>query len=429
MKHIAHRHARGLASWVVLLGVGAVAIAGALLATRAVHPDTCPHCIATEGPPAGTLPLDTFPGDAVPGDTAPARAVGAERPLAPPTAPNGPTTRAHPRGASRPLTTPLRVVVTIPPLRGLVEPLLEAWPGPRPRIDVLIPPGASEHGHELAPSAVAAVTRADLVVRVGLGLEPQVDRLLAHGSSTTRRVVTFAEAVGLAPAPAPDGAQATKDPPPGDHADHAHDEEGNCVHEHAADPHLWLDPIMAEKLVASVRDELARVLQERGAGPADLARLDSAAETVRARLREVHERYERALSSAPGRTIVVAHDAYGWLGKRYGLTSVAITGLAAGEPTPGSISAAVAALKSSGVRAVFVEPQLSPEAARRVAALANAKVLTLDPLGNGDWFALMDQNLRALREGLGVPGTPEMDIPPSPAPAPVTPAPSSPERR
>ncbi|MBC7833755.1 MAG: zinc ABC transporter substrate-binding protein, partial [Phycisphaerales bacterium] len=103
-----------------------------------------------------------------------------------------------------------------------------------------------------------------------------------------------------------------------------------------------------------------------------------------------------------GGTLVVSHDAYGWLCKRYGFTALPITGLSAGEPTPRSLERAIAAVKAAKAPAVFVEPQLSPASAKAVAKATGAKVLTLDPLGNGDWFAMMEANLAAIREGLGV---------------------------
>jgi zinc transport system substrate-binding protein len=286
-------------------------------------------------------------------------------------------------------------VVSIPPLKGLVEPLLP----PGSTVDVLIPPGVSEHGYEIPPSGIARLARAGLVVYVGLGLEPAVERFLREHPSPARRMVRFAEAAGV------DGGEAC------DH-DHGDGDAGGAhdhVHRHGADPHLWLDPLMALRLVDAVAESLhggplPTPGPGAGAGGADGGAADRLRER-RDRLKErieaeVHAAYQDALGRAPRRTIIVAHDAYGWLAKRYGLEVVAISGLNATEPTPAAVAEAARAVRERGVRAVFVEPQMSQSAARRIAEATGARVLTLDPLGRGDWFALMQANLDALKAAL-----------------------------
>jgi zinc transport system substrate-binding protein len=144
----------------------------------------------------------------------------------------------------------------------------------------------------------------------------------------------------------------------------------------------------------------------------------AALDAFRAKVAKVDESYLAMVAQAERRSMVVAHDAWGHLTRRYGLTFVAITGLQAGEATPAAIESAVKASRELGATAVAVEPQISQRVARRVAKAANLRVLTMDPLGSGDWFELMERNLATLREALGVRATP-------PAPAtPVSKAPS-----
>src|SRR5882757_8715144 len=68
----------------------------------------------------------------------------------------------------------LRAVVTIPPLKGLIEPLLP----PGTTVTVLMQPGRSEHGYEFTPADMAAMARADVFVYVGLGLEGRIEATL-----------------------------------------------------------------------------------------------------------------------------------------------------------------------------------------------------------------------------------------------------------
>lgn len=281
-------------------------------------------------------------------------------------------------GAPAPAAAAVRAVVSIPPLRGLIEPLLP----PGSSVEVLIPPGVSEHGYEIPPAKLAALARADLVVHVGLGLEPQVLKFLAGNPRPARLVVEAASIPAVA-------ARSKTITPHVCEGDHDHD-----AHTLAADPHLWLDPQMARALVQHVAAELAR--------QAPSPRLAAAAESLVQRIDLIDARYARAIRQAAQKTIVVAHDAYGWLAARYDLDVVAIAGLAGGEPKPDDIRDAIRAVREQRVAVVFAEPQLNPAAARRVAQGAGVRLGMLDPLGDGDWFKLMETNLAALRDGLGV---------------------------
>ncbi|MBC7834802.1 MAG: zinc ABC transporter substrate-binding protein, partial [Phycisphaerales bacterium] len=209
---------------------------------------------------------------------------------------------------------PIRVVVSIPPLEGLVEPLLAACPQPAPEanaapkgVTVLIPPGASEHGYEIPPAKLAELARADLVLIVGLGLEPQIEKFLASAPSSRsdRRVVRFADEAGIA---------ALDD-------DHEHADGDDHQHDHgAADPHLWLDPVMCVRFVAAAHRELCIIIKERGGTAEDQRALDRARDELVKRLKEEDAAYRRVADAAPGEggrggggTRVVSHDAYGWL--------------------------------------------------------------------------------------------------------------------
>jgi zinc transport system substrate-binding protein len=283
----------------------------------------------------------------------------------------------------------VRAVVSIPPLKALVEPLVAAVApagAPGPSVDMLIPPGVSEHGYEIPPATLAALARADVVVHVGLGLEPQVTDFLKDHPSPQRRVVEFAKVAGVEEH---------------DHHDHAHDAHDHD-HDHAncGDPHLWLDPVLVSTLVPAVRKAVEEAAAAKSPGgvleSGVRQRLDAAERALAARVRAVDEEHRTRLAPFKGRSIIVAHDAWRQLATRYGFSTVAIKGMLATEPTPQSIKAAVDAIRAqpgSGAKVVFTEPQLARGTSQRVADAAGAKLMEIDPLGAGDWFSTMRANL------------------------------------
>lgn len=305
---------------------------------------------------------------------------------------------------------PITAVVSIPPLKGLIEPML-----PRgSTVEVLIPPGVSEHGYEIPPRKLANLNKADLVVLVGLGLEPAVEKFLRDrprakaggqaggaGGAGGRLVITFAEAADVESMPADQVPQSGC----GASCTHHHGEDGGDGHEHhhAADPHLWLDPVLCRKLVERVADTLIeREAVRTGQAITSDHSIVRGRDEVLAGLDRLDREFRALADSAANKTIVVGHDAYGWLAKRYGFETIAIAGLHANEPTPRAINNAIEAVKAKGVKVVFVEPQLNQSAGRRIARAAGAQVRVLDPLGDGDYFKLMDRNLAAMREAMGV---------------------------
>jgi zinc transport system substrate-binding protein len=304
---------------------------------------------------------------------------------------------AQPRPAE---TLPtLKVVVTVPPLKGLVEPLLPLGS----EVRVLMAPGRSEHGYEFTPADVRAVAEADIVAYIGLGLEPRIKEVLGKGGAPGRQAVGFGRAVGLEgdePAETPKEAEeGTKDHDHHDHDGHDHDGHDHDGHHHGPiDPHLWLDPVLCMDYAGAMGAAVVKALESK----ADLTELQrqelARAEAVHTvALGRMEAKWRSALQPFAGRAIVTHHAAFGRPAERYGIRIAAsVRGREGAEPGPGEIQSLVEAVRREKVGTIFVEPQFDAKAARRIAAACGAEVATLDPLGDGDWFKLMEANLAAL---------------------------------
>lgn len=273
---------------------------------------------------------------------------------------------------------PVRVVVTIAPLAGLVQPLLPE----DSEVRVLIPPGRSEHGFELTPGDVRAIADADLIVLIGLGLEPQVERALRNAPSKRRHAVVFADAVGI-------------ESEPHGHDDHAHDHG----HDHGpVDPHLWLDPVLVEAFIPVLARSAAEAVAGAAGSPWDVAERER---TLTLRIRDLDRAWRESLEPHRGRAIVTHHAAFGRLADRYGLKIAGVVRpIEDMEPTPAQLAAVVGAIREQQVRAIFVEPQYTAGAAERIARELGVRLGRLDPVGDRDWFELMERNRAALVAGL-----------------------------
>lgn len=263
---------------------------------------------------------------------------------------------------------PPRVVVSVPPL---VWPVQHLSP-PDSEITLLVTPGASEHGIELTASQVRAIVDADLVVMVGMGLDTPVQQVLDRHGADWRRVVRFEDVV----------------------AEHA---EADDIAMH--DPHVWLDPVLYRAFV----EQIAEVVADEDWIFADGSEQERSEqlELLLGTIDRIHEEYVSGLRELDERRIVTHHAAWGHLARRYGLEmSAVIRPRELIEPTAGDLSTAIEAVRALDIRTIFIEPQFHDAASRRIAEVTGARVLVIDPLGDGDWAAMMRANLAAFIEGL-----------------------------
>lgn len=284
----------------------------------------------------------------------------------------------------------LNVVVTVPPLKSLVESLVPKGSN----VTMLMRPGRSEHGYEFTAEDVARLAKADMVVLVGLGLEPRVEQALKRSKNDKQVVINWGELESLKQAD-------------GHHHDHDHEHEHEHDHDHdhdhdhgTVDQHLWLDPQLVEKFVNKVSDAIKKAKPEWS--PEAMKQIDEAKDKAIEEVRAIDEEYRRTLEPFKGNPIICHHDAYSRLAARYDLKLVAaIKSSGGGEPTPKDIGNVVKAIQQSKAKAIFIEPQFDPTFAKNIAKQANVNVAQLDPLGDGDWAAMMRKNLQSLKDNLG----------------------------
>ena len=111
------------------------------------------------------------------------------------------------------------------------------------------------------------------------------------------------------------------------------EEEGGAQHEakeeHILDPHVWLDPALAQKEVAAIQAAFEQ------ADPDNKADYKKNADAYIAKLKELDEAYKSGLKDVKHKEFVTQHAAFGYLAKEYGLTQIPIAGLSPEqEPSP-----------------------------------------------------------------------------------------------
>jgi zinc transport system substrate-binding protein len=275
--------------------------------------------------------------------------------------------------------------------------------GDRAEVVALVPPGVEPHDWEPAPQDVARLEKARVFVFNGAGLEPWVAKLVGNLPAGGPVVVEASRGIDLLPADLPghDEQAHQRGAPGGKPGDGK--ESGSRAVPH--DPHVWLDPVLAQAQVEAIRSGLAQ------ADPGNADAYDTNAGIFRGRLATLHAAFERGLDRCARRDLVVSHAAFGYLARRYRLSEVPVMGLAPeSEPSAAEMAAIVRFAKRHHVEYIFFETLVSPRLAETLAREVGAKTLVLNPVegltpaeaaaGQG-YVSLMEANLVNLRTALG----------------------------
>lgn len=258
-------------------------------------------------------------------------------------------------------------------------------------IDVtnMVPSGTEPHDWEPSTNDLKNLEKADVFIYNGADMEPWADDLLVSRSDTLR-VVEASENVELR----------TTD---GEH-EHAHEHEDADHHHGDFDPHVWLDPENAKIEMEAIRDALC------AADPENSTVFQSNYEKYAAELDALDAEFREKLAPLPNRTIVVAHEAFGYLCDAYGLTQVGIEGLSPdSEPDPGRMAEVIDFVREHSISTIFFEELVSPKVAEAIASETGAQAKMLSPLeglsdeqaaAGADYFSVMHDNLAALMEAL-----------------------------
>jgi len=242
-------------------------------------------------------------------------------------------------------------------------------------VNVLLPIGADPHAFEPRPQDVAALTDADLVLVNGLGLEATLQPLLGNA----RTIVTVSDGITALPFAEEDG---------------------------GLDPHVWQDPNNVIVWARNIRDAFAQ------ADPAHADEYASNAEAYIVELTSLDAWIKEQVAQIPeaNRKLVTDHEDFGYFTARYGFEQVGavVPSVSTGSaPSAQELAALEDAIRSSGVKAVFVGSTVSPDLSRRVAEDTGVRLVSLftdslSPAG-GDaesYLAFMRHNVNAIVEAL-----------------------------
>ncbi|MBB6675287.1 metal ABC transporter substrate-binding protein [Cohnella nanjingensis] len=262
--------------------------------------------------------------------------------------------------------------------------------GDRADVTLLIPAGTEPHDWEPSAKDMVRLSEADVFVYNGL-VEGWAEQALESAANGKRVAVKASDGIALQEGLADEEEE----------GGHAHDASADG---HAQDPHVWLDPVLAQREVTNIAAAFAE------ADPDHKADYQANADAYIAKLKALDRDYREGLKDAKRKDFVTQHAAFGYLAKQYGLTQVPIAGLSPEqEPAPDRMAEVVKTVRAQQIRTIFFETLVDPKIAQTIADETGAKTAVLNPLEGLtdderkqglDYIAVMESNLAALRQAL-----------------------------
>lgn len=261
-------------------------------------------------------------------------------------------------------------------------------------VSMLLEAGMEVHSFEPSSQMIAEIQDADVFIYNSPEMETWVPDVLASIDTSDMVVICASDAITLLEYEGEAHAH-----------DHESEEEGaNAGHSHTVDPHVWLDPVLAQTEVSTIAEGLAE------ADPDNAEDYLENAGIYNGKLNELDEAYRAAFEGTENRTFVTQHAAFAYLAARYDLNQISVTGLNAEvEPSAAALATLSDYVKANNISHIYFENNASSQAAETLAEEVGVELAVLSPLEGiteedqkegSDYISVMLDNLEALKKSI-----------------------------
>jgi len=249
----------------------------------------------------------------------------------------------------------------------------------------ILPFGVDPHSFEPTPQLMAKIEKSTLVIYSGAGLEPWVD-----GFNFKSKTLNISKYVKLRKLDAHEY-----------ELHRHHDQQG--IHT-TTDPHYWLDFTNMQRATEVITQVLVKLL------PQNKILYEQNKQKYEEMLHRLDAIYKKNLSQCKSDTVVVSHNALGYLSHKYNFHVESLTGLSPeAEPSAKDVTRIMKDIKKEGVSTIFFEHFVNDRVIKRIAKDTDITIDVFQPLGNITkdeaqkhltYQDIMKQNLEKLSKAL-----------------------------
>lgn len=221
--------------------------------------------------------------------------------------------------------------------------------GDRAEVSSLVPVGIEPHDWEPTPQDRLRVQSASMLVINGAGFESWA------GGMGAQVVVDTSEDIEL---------------------EHEEEDEDDHGHKGGANPHIWLDPVLAKHQVEKIRDAMV------DADPANADYYNENAGRFAAELDQLDAFINLELGDCGKSDFIAFHDAFVHFAERYGLTQHSIHGVSPeSEILPQRLQEIIELANDLGIDVIYAEDLIDSRLADTIAGeIPGGRVIVLSPI-------------------------------------------------
>ncbi|MBI2037649.1 MAG: zinc ABC transporter substrate-binding protein [Candidatus Magasanikbacteria bacterium] len=225
----------------------------------------------------------------------------------------------------------------------------------------ITPAGVEPHDFEPTPQDLAKIYRAKLFILNGGDIDAWAEKIIPELKAKNITVINMSE-----------------------HLEKIQDTNAESEPK-LYDPHFWLDPINVSTETDVIAETLVQIDNARAVD------YNNNRAAFKKQLQQLDTDYRTGLAACDSKEIITAHNAFGYLTKRYNLTNFYILGLSPDEePSPQKIAEIASMAKQKNIKYIFFETIIDQKLSRTIADEIGAQTLVLNPIEG-----LTDEELRA----------------------------------
>ncbi len=265
------------------------------------------------------------------------------------------------KGSEQPIIT-----VSIPPFMYFVEEIA----GQDFTVNVMVPPGANPHIYEPVPAQIDKLSRSMAYISNGfLGFEQTwLDRFYEINKTMIRLSL-------------------------GDYIEPIvsdHDLEG--AHTERADPHYWISPKCAMKIVVSVKELLCDLK------PEERTRYELNLDSLMIKISGADTLAQELFEEHTGNSFMIYHPTLAYLARDYGLEEIPVE-FEGKEPPPSRMKELIDLARERNIGTIFVQKEFDSKNANAIAGEIGAEVEIIDPLSY-EWYKATVDIITALHSSI-----------------------------
>jgi zinc transport system substrate-binding protein len=266
----------------------------------------------------------------------------------------------------------IQVVVSFNPLKEFAQ----AVGKDKIEVTTVVPEGVEPHDFEPKIKDMKNITKADLFVYTGFGMESWVDKTLK--AIDDKNLVVVNSSTGINPIK----------------------NQGEEIDEHGQyDPHIWLSLKESKIQTKNIKDALVK------ADPTNKGFYEKNFQEFSGKLDKLYNEYRGKIEGLPNKNFVTGHAAFGYLCRDFGLKQNSVEDVfSGGEPTPQKIKQLVELSKKNKIKVIFMEELASPRVSETLATEVGASVQKIYTIESNEdkktYIESMEDNLSNIYNSL-----------------------------